>query len=304
MINISKTPQILNNEKGDLSVSEFLIGQRFSISVDEKEVKIEQDIPYNKKTFNKTLDMDKIFEILNNVYAFDMEKLQLAPTNKYTLECIHFNPDLMENHLQIYKGKGIAIVAVQLKTGNYIPQSKIQGFCHMIGIPVLAPLFVGSTDQIRDRFTALKSTTNFSFNKISGGLVIRNEPCQIDTKTSLAKIWYVEPDASVSVIDSSESPISMAHEFVFTTLQKDVIDSFIETTGLDPVKEKRVFKTTLFGFLKENFIHSFNDYKDRCIYYLGNDKPEGKFDNLVKKELIYYINNILCNSKKYIHRKK
>lgn len=303
MKNISKTPQILANEKGELSVSEFIIGMRFSINVDQKQITIDQDTDFNMKRFNKTLDLDSIFSILNNIYNFDIEKLQMAPTNEYTIDCIYYDKDLMENMMQIYRGKGIIIVSVKLKNGNFIPQDKISSFCSMVGIPTLKPMFVGNVDQIRDRFAALKAMTEFSYNKLSGGIVIRNEPCQIDKETNKPKIWFVEPDTSISVIDSSESPVNMAHEFVFTTLTQDVIQDFIETTKLDPISNKKAFKLSLFNYLKENFAYNLHEYMNRCNYFLGNEKPEYKFDILIRKEITYYVNNVLLPSKKFKNRK-
>ncbi len=301
MKDITKNIAEIGLEQGTLVANEFVIGYRIYIDVTENSIHLRQDELFNKKNFGQVLDLTKLWESLVKIYNIEDDRLFRAPIREYTLNCIFFDKDCLNGRIPIYPQKGFFVVEVVPKNGIMIYQSKIDDFCVQLRLPYIKTIFNGRVDELQGKIKEIRNISNIASNKISGGVVLKNEPIQPDSDGS-AKRWYIAPDYSVLDLDNTESPLEMAKECIRVIFSPEVIFELDAKINIKPNKKKE-FSFAMLNYIKQSMPEEYESYKHRCIPLLGN-APDEKFDKILQLQAIEYIEDTVLKLDTYSLLKK
>jgi len=309
MKNITHSLAELEQEQGTLVATEFIFGYRFSINVTDKAITLSQDEEYNKKNFSNILDLDRLWNTVKEVYNIDEERFFFAPIREYSLNCVFYDSEKTKDKPFIYSSKGFLIVEVVPKDGILIHQSRIPEFCEQLRLPYAKPIFVGTKDMLKQDLRELRSTSSISTNKIGAGIVIKNEPIQVEG--GRAKRFYIESDYSTIDLDNTESPSDMARELIRTVFipgikgrsEQDpqaipnLIYELEEKTSIKPINKKR-FAKIMIEYLYAERLVDVDNYIGRCISALGSNHHD-KFKVFLLEQAVEYIEDTVLNMERY-----
>jgi hypothetical protein len=303
MQDITDNLSFLQNEDNELSVTEYLEGFRFYVDVTENSIDLRQDLKYNKTKYGRGLDLDQLWNGICSVYRTDDLRMRHAPFPKYTMHCIHFDPDMMQDCPSVFSHKGVACVAIEVGGGTILGAHKLKEFCSNTNFPAIEPMFVGESDHLRANIQELRGQSKYTVNGLSGGLVVQNTKPQRDSDGAI-EWWYVKPNHDMVLAQDAEPPVKMAKEFVETTLIPDEIIKLEEDTGTNPASSRRDFNKVAMEFLLEQRGADYESYFRRCSYILGTGDPRRKFNILIKKALKEYLDNRILKMSRYSVRTK
>lgn len=294
MKNITKSINELSKEMGMMSITEFVIGKRFKIHVTESGIDLSQDEEHNKK-FGGPLDLETFWKNITTVYNIDSFRLMNSPLREYVLHCIYYDADFLKNIPQIYPGKGIIVVEVEASESLLVPQEKIEDFCRFLLLPSVKLLYSGTVDRLGTAIAETRSLSSITRNKLSGGIVIKNEPPQ-HINGEIVR-WFIEPNYETVSADGEESPGVLAKEFVEISFGPEKLEELFLASNKSPVSDKKEFIELMLFNLKSDHMGEYIDYKKRCAFSIGDS--EDKFDAIIRDAASDYIDNVVSGMNKF-----